>query len=53
MDYFDKSLKEYYESLNHRLGKSKIKFSHPVLFDFIAAIIRRDTLRISRKTRDS
>lgn len=37
MDYFDKSLKEYYESLNHRLGKSKIKFSHPVLFDFIAA----------------
>lgn len=38
MDYFDKSLKEYYESLNHRLGKSKIKFSQPVLFDFIAAI---------------
>ena len=37
MDYFDKSLKEYYESLNHRLGKSKIKFSQPVLFDFIAA----------------
>ena len=37
MDYFDKSLKEYYESLNPRLGKSKIKFSQPVLFDFIAA----------------
>ncbi|MBR5225990.1 MAG: hypothetical protein IKV90_10060 [Clostridia bacterium] len=37
MNYLDRALLEYYESLNQRFGINKIKFDFPVLFDFVAA----------------
>ena len=37
MNLLDKTLAEYYVSLNRRFGTDKIRFSFPVLFDFIAA----------------
>ena len=37
MNLLDKTLAEYYVSLNSRFGTDKIRFSFPVLFDFIVA----------------
>lgn len=36
MNFLDKTLIEYYKSLNERFGVNKIRFSFPVLFDFVA-----------------
>lgn len=37
MNFLDKTLIDYYTSLNKRFGVNKIRFSFPVLFDFVAA----------------
>lgn len=37
MNLLDRTLAEYYISLNKRFGTDKIKFTFPVLFDFVAA----------------
>ncbi len=37
MNFLDKTLVDYYTSVNERFGVNKIKFSFPVLFDFVAA----------------
>lgn len=42
MNLLDKTLAEYYISLNKRFGVNKIKFSFPVLFDFVAENTKDD-----------
>lgn len=37
MNLLDRTLADYYISLNERFGTNKIKFSFPVLFDFVVA----------------
>lgn len=37
MNFLDKTIIDYYTSLNERFGVNKIRFSFPVLFDFVAA----------------
>lgn len=37
MNFLDKTIFDYYKSLNERFGTNKIRFSFPVLFDYVAA----------------